>query len=211
MDEPLAIFGGTFDPVHYGHLRLAEVACASLGLSEVSWIPAGRTPHRGPPQVSAEHRLAMVQLATAGNPRFTVDACEVASDAPSYSVTTLARLRAQCGPKRPLVLLVGADAFAGIGSWHRYREIFELAHVAVATRPGYALDAAIDVELPGRLRTDFGALKTSPAGGIVPFAITALDISATAIRDALAVAASVRYLLPDPVLDYIGRNRLYQN
>jgi nicotinate-nucleotide adenylyltransferase len=218
---PVGILGGTFDPVHFGHLRLAEEACLKLELAKLTWIPAGHPPHRQQPCATAAHRLAMVQLATAGNPRFTVDPSEALSDAPSYSVTTLTRLRQLIGPECPLTLILGADAFAGITSWHRYRQLFELAHLAVATRPGYTLDTmlgktsgntpdnAFGTELQRRRRDDVRALQETPAGNIVPFAITALDISATSIRAALAARGSARYLLPDPVLDYIARHRLY--
>ncbi|MBL8481248.1 MAG: nicotinate (nicotinamide) nucleotide adenylyltransferase, partial [Rhodocyclaceae bacterium] len=136
--EPLGVFGGTFDPVHVGHLRLAEEAAETLQLERVAWIPAGRPPHRGAPATAAAHRLAMVQRAIADNPRFVLDDAEVRADAPSYSVLTLARLRAAHGPERPLVLLLGADAWAGLAGWHRWQEIFELAHIAVASRPGLA-------------------------------------------------------------------------
>ncbi|HUY02226.1 MAG TPA: nicotinate-nucleotide adenylyltransferase [Rhodocyclaceae bacterium] len=212
--RPLGILGGTFDPVHYGHLRLAEEARAALDLERILWLPAGQPPHRQAPAVSARHRLELVRLAIADNPAFSLDDAEVQSAAPSYTVTSLARLRRLHGAQMPLVLLLGADAFAGLCSWHRWRELFALTHLAVATRPGYALDpsllpAALADELRLRLRTDAGSLARAGAGSIVPFAITSLDISATRIREALATAGSVRYLLPDPVLDYIAEHNLY--
>lgn len=215
---PLGILGGTFDPVHYGHLRLAEEARISLGLAQVIWIPAGQPPHRSAPRVSAQHRLAMVRLAIAGNPAFAVDEGEALSEAPSYTVTTLERLRAQpgYGEERPLVLLLGADAFAGLATWHRWQELLALAHLAVATRPSYPLESrllppALESEFQTRLARDAQALGQAAAGSIVPFAITALDISGTRIRGALAASGSARYLLPDTVLDYIAEHRLYQN
>ena len=106
LSDPVGVFGGTFDPVHFGHLRLAEESMAHLGLGAVRWIPAGNPPHRGQPQVTALQRLEMVQRSTAGNPRFQVDASEVLSMAPSYTVDTLTRLRVEYGPTQPLVLLV---------------------------------------------------------------------------------------------------------
>ena len=133
-DAPLGIFGGTFDPVHFGHLRLAGEAIAQLGLSGVRWIPAGQPRHREPPRVAAVDRLQMVRLALAGDPRFSVDAAEVESGEASYTVPTLERLRAEFGPRRSLVLL-GADAYAGLPTWHRWRELFSLAHIAVTLRP----------------------------------------------------------------------------
>lgn len=213
---PLGLFGGTFDPVHYGHLRLAEEAIAHLGLTGVRWIPAGHPPHRGTPQVTAEQRLAMVLRSTAENPRFSVDPAEVEASAPSYTVHTLTRLRSELGAQRPLVLLVGADAFAGLASWHRWRDLFALAHIAVSHRPGFPVETA---SLPHELATEFGDRRTTdaavlaaaPAGQIVTFAMTQLAISATQIRKLLANGLSARYLLPDAVLDYIQDHSLYRN
>ncbi|WP_191090344.1 nicotinate-nucleotide adenylyltransferase [Dechloromonas sp. CZR5] len=216
LSEPLGLFGGTFDPVHYGHLRLAEEAIAHLALGGVRWIPAGQPPHRGTPQVTASQRLAMVRCATAGNPRFSVDAGEVEAAAPSYTVHTLERLRAELGEQQQLVLLVGADAFAGLATWHRWRDIFGLAHVAVSHRPGFPVETAslpheLATEFNDRRLTDVGALRASPAGGIATFAMTQLAISATQIRKLLANGLSARYLLPDDVLDYIQLHSLYRN
>lgn len=216
LSEPLGLFGGTFDPVHFGHLRLAEEAIAHLGLAGVRWLPAGQPPHRGRPQVTAGQRLDMVRLATAGNARFVVDAAEVEAASPSYTVPTLERLRGELGLAQPLVLLVGADAFAGLDSWHRWRELFDLAHLAVSHRPGFPVEMA---SLPDALATEFdrrrvadpSRLAASPAGSIVTFAMTQLAISATQIRRLLANGLSARYLLPDDVLDYIQTRSLYRN
>lgn len=135
---PLGVLGGTFDPIHTGHLRLAEEAREALGLGGVRLIPAGQPPHRGEPGSTAEDRLAMARLAAAGNPGFMVDDGEVRAQQKSYTVLTLERLRAEIGPRRPLVLILGADAFAGLPTWHRWTDLFALAHLAVANRPGYA-------------------------------------------------------------------------
>ncbi len=214
---PLGLFGGTFDPLHVAHLRLALEAREALGLNEVCFIPAGNPALRDAPACPAADRLAMVERAVAGLAGFSVDAAEVlAADdtAPSYTVDTLERLRRRHGPRRPLVLLIGADAFARFESWHRWRELFGLAHVAVATRPGHELSvgsgaSALDAEFRARQGAAVD-LATAPAGRIVPFAITALEISATSIRRRLAAGHDVRYLVPDPVLDYIGSRQLYR-
>ncbi len=216
MNPPLGLFGGTFDPVHYGHLRLAEESIAHLGLGGVRWMPAGQPPHRGAPQVTAIDRLAMVRLATSGNPYFSVDAAEVDAAVPSYTVHTLERLRRELGRETSLVLLVGADAFAGLATWHRWRDIFTLAHVAVSHRPGFPVEAA---SLPGDVAAEYGERRLADAaqlrelayGGIVTFAMTQLAISATQIRKLLANGLSARYLLPDSVLDYIQTHSLYRN
>ncbi len=216
----LGLFGGTFDPPHIGHLRLAIEAREALDLAEVLLIPAGNPPLRAAPRCPATHRLAMVERAVAGRPGFAVDASEVdAAARPSYTIDTLERLRAAHGPRRPMVLLLGADAFARLEAWQRWRELFELSHVAVATRPGHELTTgaaaphgqttALDAELGAR-RGTASDLARSPAGRIVPFAITALEVSATAIRERLAHGHDVRHLVPDAVLDYIDSHQLYR-
>ena len=216
MSEPLGIFGGTFDPVHFGHLRLAEEAIGQLGLNGVRWIPAGQPPHRGTPEVTARQRLEMVLRSTEKNARFSVDPAEVEADAPSYTVHTLERLRTELGAGQSLVLLVGADAFAGLSTWHRWRDIFSLAHIAISHRPGFPVEVG---SLPHELATEFNdrrlldtsGLREMPAGGVATFAMTQLAISATQIRKLLANGLSARYLLPDTVLDYIDRHSLYRN
>ena len=215
MTEPLGLFGGTFDPVHFGHLRLAEEAIGNLGLGGVRWIPAGQPPHRGVPQVTGQQRLEMVLRSTAGNARFSVDASEVEAAAPSYTVHTQERLRDELGLDRPLVQLVGADAFAGLRTWHRWRDLFGLAHIAVAQRPGFPVAAGnLPPELAAEFTTrlsDAAGLQLAPAGGIVTFTMTQLAISATRLRELLATGKSVRYLLPDGVLDYINLYQLYKS
>lgn len=213
---PLGILGGTFDPIHYGHLRLGEELGETLKLAEVRFVPSGTPPHRSAPRVTAEHRLAMVRLAVAGNARFSVDDREVKRQGPGFTYDTLAALRAEAGAQRPLVLLLGADAFLEFATWHRWHEIFDLAHVAVAHRPGFPVERWAE-RMPQPLAREYNArllqqpfaTHLTPAGGIVVAPFTALDISATALRDSLVAGASPRYLLPDAVLDYIQTQRLY--
>ncbi len=214
---PLGILGGTFDPIHYGHLRLAEELADALKLAEVRLIPAGTPPHRAAPATAATHRLAMAVLAIVGNARFAVDAREVRRSGPGYTFDTLAELRAEEGPQRPLVLLLGADAFLELATWHRWHELFGLAHVVIAHRPGFPIESWPDRmpqplarEYEKRLLRQVLNIYTTPAGGIAALPIAALDISATMIRRALADGGSPRYLLPDPVLDYIRANNLYR-
>lgn len=214
LPAPQGILGGTFDPIHHGHLRLGIEAQQRLGLGSIRLIPAGLPPHRARPGTAAEHRLAMVELAIRGLPDFKVDPAEVLSEHTSYTVATLERLRAELGPQQPLVLILGADAFLGLAGWYRWRELFALAHIAVATRPGYVLaDALYGGELadecPERLSQAPQALRSAPAGAIVPFTIPSLEISATLIRRALAQGEEARFLLPPAVLDYIQTHQLY--
>lgn len=216
VELPLGVFGGTFDPVHYGHLRLAEESVDILGLSGVRWIPAGQPGLRAAPRVGPAERLEMVRLAIAGNPRFSLDAAEVEVAQPSYSVLTLGRLRQPqvCGSRRPLVLLLGADAFSRLSGWHRWQELFELAHIGVAYRPGFPVAAdklppELGREFERRLCVDPAALRQAPAGRIVPFAMTQLDISATRIRALLSKGQSPRYLLPEPLITHIQSHHFY--
>ena len=216
LSEALGLFGGTFDPIHFGHLRLAEEAISHLGLTSVRWIPAGQPPHRGTPQVTAQHRLAMVLRSTAENPLFSVDPAEVLTERASYTVETLERLRGELGTMQPLVLLVGADAFAGLSTWHRWRDLFALAHIAISHRPGFpvaltSLPHELTTEFSERHQADASCLGEAAAGSIVTFAMTQLAISATQIRKLLANGKSARYLLPDAVLDYIQLHQLYRN
>jgi len=213
---PLGLFGGTFDPVHFGHLRLAQEMADLLGLAKVRLIPAGQPPHRDTPRTAPEHRLAMVRLAAADNPLFEVDEREVLKPTPSYSVETLAGLRAELGPERSLVLLLGADAFLGLATWHRWEELFTLAHIAVAQRPGFAMESwatAMPLELrqewEDRLTETAADIRGAPAGRIIARETTRLDISATRIRLMAGGGGNPRYLLPDAVLDYIRSNHLY--
>ncbi len=218
----LGLFGGTFDPLHVAHLRLAIEAREALDLAEVCFIPAGKPALRDAPCVAAVERLAMVERALKDIPGFSVDAAEVLiaesgsadQPGPSYTVDTLERQRQLHGPKRPLVLLLGADAFSRLEAWHRWRDLFELAHIAVATRPGHELkvgagNTALDAEFSAR-RGEAADFARAPAGRIVPFVITALEISATAIRRRLAQGLSARYLVPDTILDYIHSHQIYR-
>jgi nicotinate-nucleotide adenylyltransferase len=214
---PLGIFGGTFDPIHFGHLRLAQELAEGLALEAVRFIPAGCPPHRTSPSVSAAQRLDMVRLAIAGNRRFVLDEREILKPTPAYTVETLAELRQELGAAQPLCLLLGADAFLGLMTWHRWQALFDFAHIAVAQRPGFSLSAwedtmpeALKKEFQRRLQVSPQNLKETPAGSVVTFSITALDISATAIRNAIKSGKNPRYLLPDEVLQYIQQNYLYQ-
>lgn len=210
---PLGVFGGTFDPIHYGHLRLAETAREALGLTRVRLIPAGQPPHRATPGAAGAHRLAMARLAAASNPAFEVDPAEVEAAQASYTILSLERLRAELGPRRPLVLLLGVDAFLGLPTWRRWTELFDFAHLAVANRPGYSLDGATMpaalAEEATRRQASSSILGAAPAGHLVQFAMTPLAISATDIRARCAAGQSLRYLLPPPVVDYISRHQLY--
>jgi len=214
--ELIGVLGGTFDPIHFAHLRLAEELADALQLSQVRFVPASIPPHRARPGVSARHRLEMARLACADNPRFVVDDRECRRTGPSYTVDTLLELRAELGSQCTLCLLMGVDAFLGLTTWSRWEALFELAHIVVAHRPGFTVDAtglrgALVQQFELRAATSASHLRGATAGLIHLQAVTALDISATAIRSAIREHRSPRYLIPDAVLDYIQGASLYKD
>lgn len=209
----IGILGGTFDPIHYGHLRLAQEVAQTLALTQVRFIPAGVPPLRDEPRSDPHHRVAMVRLAIADNPLFTLDERETRRSGPSYTFDTLTQLRAELGAATPLTWIVGLDAFLRFDHWHRWFEIFDVAHIAVAHRPGAALadigDTVLAAEFAVRRVDDIRALSTRSAGCVAVLQIPLLEISATAIRAAIGSGRSVRYWLPDVVIDYINAQHLF--
>ena len=202
MTGPLGIFGGTFDPIHVAHLAVAEEAAEALGLASVAFVPAGEPPHKpGRPITDGEQRLAMVELAIAGNQRFVADRRELDRPGPSYTVDTLEEMHADAPPDAPpdLVLIVSAEAFLGFMTWHEPRRILELARVVVAPRDGYpeAGPGFLAAHLPDL--ADRATFLDSPR----------LRLSASELRARAAAGRSLRYLVPDAVAAYIGDHALY--
>ncbi len=202
--KPLGIFGGTFDPVHYGHLRTAFEMLQALDFGEVRFIPCGDPPHRGHTFASAAQRLAMVQAAVSSQPGFVVDDREVRRDGPSFSVDTLRSLRGEF-PDTPMGLIVGMDAFLGLPEWHRWDEILDLAHIIVAHRPGWR---APDYGALGDLLAERGThsverLHTAIAGLVHIHAVTQLEIASTDIRELIAIGRDPRFLMPDAVIEVL--------
>lgn len=199
--KPLALFGGTFDPIHIGHLSVAWEAAELLD-AEVRLMPASVPPHRSAPTASAEQRVAMLRAALRGQSRLTLDTRELDRSGPSYTIDTLDEFRQEFGD-RPLVLLLGADAFAGLRSWQRWRDLFDVAHIGVINRPG--VDTFISVELERAVaprRTDDPAvIREQPAGRVIELTVTPLEISASRIRELLAAGRDPRYLLPAGLFD----------
>lgn len=205
------MLGGTFDPVHIGHLRSALEVAENYGLDELLLIPNAQPPHRDSPQVSAQQRLEMVQLAVDGVAVLSVDGRELQRDKPSWSIDTLLSLRDELEAQDQLLLILGWDAFCGLPSWHRWDELLDYCHILVLQRP----DA--DIEAPQVLRDLVAAKSVSdplalqgPYGQIAFVWQTPLAISATQIRHLLATQRCVRYLVPDAVFKYIYAHGLYQ-
>lgn len=208
----IGILGGTFDPVHFGHLRPALDIQQALGLQEVRLLPCRVPPHRGAPHASPEQRLAMLRLAIGGERNLFIDERELQRDGPSYMIDTLLSLRAELGSERPLALLIGMDALHGLDRWHRWRELLDHCHLVVATRPGWAPPQSGEIAalVQERRAEDVAELRSRPAGRLLFCPVTLLDISASRIRALLAEGKSPRYLLPGVVLGYIHTAGLYQ-
>jgi nicotinate-nucleotide adenylyltransferase len=209
----LGIYGGTFDPVHYGHLRTGLEVKEALGLEELRFLPCRVPPHRGTPGAGPGQRARMLELALDGaEPGFALDLRELRREGPSYMVDTLASLREEIGD-RPLCLVVGLDAFCGLPSWHRWRDLFGLAHLAVMRRPDApepAWAGGLAEMVAARRALDLAELRLAPAGRVAFLEVTQLAISATAIRRLVAEGKSPRYLLPEPVLRTIRSEGLYR-
>jgi nicotinate-nucleotide adenylyltransferase len=213
--QAIGILGGTFDPIHHGHLRLALEMYESLGLAAVHLVPLYAPPHRPLPVASPKLRLEMVKAAAAGEPALIVDDRELRRTQISYTVDTLIALRAELGAT-PLCLILGMDAFVGLPSWNRWEQLIELAHIAVAHRPEApalgtgAESAALRALLDRHYAEDPGALQRRPAGSIVLRTIPRLEIAASAIRERIARGGNARYLIPDAVMALIHEHSLYR-
>lgn len=214
MTAPVAlrgVLGGTFDPVHAGHLRLAIEAAEALDLERVHLVPCARPAHRPAPVAAPAQRLALLERALAGQERLLADDRELRRAGPSYTVDTLAALRAEF-PGVHWCLILGADAFAGLAGWRRWERLFDLAHLIVAVRPGTRLRLRdpLAAALVGRRARNATALRARPAGAVLRLGAPALDISATRIRALLGAGRSARHLLPDACLDLIAAQGLYR-
>jgi nicotinate-nucleotide adenylyltransferase len=211
--KSLGLLGGTFDPIHHGHLHLAQSALEQLKLQRVLLIPAGQ-PWQRIPVANSQQRLAMARLAVTGHPRLGVDDCEVLRSGPTYTVDTLRELRLRLGSETVLWLVVGADAMGGLHSWHQWPQLFEYAHLAVANRPGFAWHPNLisDAALREFLLPRFVEPQqvTGAAGALCALTITPLEISSTQIRKALRQGQSIADQVPEEVVHYIQQHRLYR-
>jgi nicotinate-nucleotide adenylyltransferase len=210
QNSAIGLFGGTFDPVHYGHLRAALEAKEMLNLGDFRLIPAGTPPHRAQPVASAADRLAMLRLAVAGHAGISVDDRETRRTGNSYMVDTLREIRHESG-EAPLMLLIGQDAANALDTWHEWKTIFSLAHLIIMRRPESRVSWSGELleSVESRLVEHPECLGEKPAGYVLPLEITQLAISSTDIRSRLYAGQSPGFLLPDRVVDYITQNRLY--
>ncbi len=207
----IGIFGGTFDPVHNGHLRVVQALVRTLPFDELRLLPCGQPAHRAPPLASAGDRVAMLRLAIAGMSSVVIDECEVQREGPSFMVDTLASMREAQGDVA-LVLIIGWDAFVALPTWERWQQILELAHLLVVQRPGNVTQPCSEVEtlLQQHRVDDVTALQASSAGGILLHPVDALEVSSTEVRASIAIKEDAGNLLPAAVLAYIKEHNLYQ-
>jgi nicotinate-nucleotide adenylyltransferase len=209
--SPIGIFGGTFDPIHYGHLRSAFEMLQALDFAEIRFIPCSDPPHRGVTYANAGQRYRLVEIAIAGQDGFAVDDRELRRGGPSYTIDTVLELREEF-PDRSLGLIIGMDAFLGLSAWHRWDEILDYAHIIVAHRPGWK---APDIGVLGELIMEHGThrvdeLHTARKGLVHIHAVTQLEIASTEIRDLVAAGRDPRFLMPDDVRDAILEMGLYK-
>jgi nicotinate-nucleotide adenylyltransferase len=213
----IGVFGGTFNPIHFGHLRPALEITEALQLRKLLFIPSAVPPHREEPEVDAPLRLQMVNAAVASEPRFQVDDRELRREGPSYTVDTLESLRDEMGAE-PMALLIGMDAFLGLHTWHQWQRLIDLAHLIVMQRPGVYTPEQYREKMHPEVKrlvdqcavTDVHQLQRAESGKLWFQAVTQLDISATKVRAVINSGASARYLTPDKVLDIINRHSLYR-
>lgn len=218
MFKVIGLLGGTFNPIHFGHLRMAQALAEALNLVEVRFIPSANPPHKAAPVVSAQQRAEMVQLAIADNPLFKLDTCELNRQGASYTIDTLIALREDLGKDVSLCLIMGSDAFSKLDSWHCWDELLNYCHIVLVQRPDNPthskqaqpkLSDQLTAYLTNHYTENSDDLAEKSAGYIHMQHITAQDISATNIRKMLANGHSAKYLLPEQVLAYIKQQHLY--
>ena len=207
--QALGVLGGAFDPVHIGHLRGAIAVREHLGLERVDLLPAAQSPLKDTATVTAADRLAMLEAAVRGVPGLGVDARELARKGPSYTVDTLIELRREVGQAMPLIWIVGKDILPALPKWSRWQQLLELAHLVILERPGSDSPPLAVTQWLDQHRIDQNALLTSAAGGVMTLDQPVLDIASSDIRALLAAGRDPRFLLPDVVMEYIKRHKLF--
>lgn len=209
--KPIGIFGGAFDPVHLGHLRAALEISEKFLLEKVYFVPCQVPVHKARTAATATHRIAMLNLAMAGEKKFQVDDREVRRKTPSYMVETLSSFREEFGENRPLALILGSDALMGFTTWREWEKFFDLAHIIVVARGSQKMILSPEFKgyLSFRKNKSPRTIVNSPAGSVFFQRTTKLDISSTTIRSLLLKKSSPRYLIPETVWEYIQREQLY--
>jgi nicotinate-nucleotide adenylyltransferase len=208
----VALFGGTFNPIHFGHLNLANHLVDYLQVESVRLMPCAIPPHRETPTISAEHRMAMLALATAGNNAIVADDLELKRASTSFSIDTVIQVRQDIGTQTPLFFCLGMDALSTIDSWHRWADLLDSCHIVACSRPNYQLpkDGVVTNWVEQHLCNDLSELKKQSHGYLHLCKIPPLDISSTAIRDSIKCGKSIDYMTSKPVVNYIKQHSLYE-
>ena len=210
MTEKIGILGGTFDPIHFGHLRPALDVAEQLDLDCLRLIPCAVPPHKAQPYATAQQRVAMLQLAIKNDERFVVDDRELHREGPSYTVDTLVSLRQEF-PENPLYLLLGTDALVSIQTWHNWQQLLDLAHIVVMQRPGETLAMSDELTHWYKQHLVSDESQNNVAGSVWPVDVTQLAISATKIRENMAKGLKPKFLMPEPVINLIEMLGLYRS
>lgn len=208
---PLGILGGTFNPIHRGHIQSALELCERLALKEMRLMPSAVPPHRELPTCSAARRAQMVRLAAAEHTCLQCDDRELQRSGPSYTIDSLADIRAEEGTERSIILVMGADAVAALDGWHRWRELTGFSHILVIARPGWQLprEGIVADWLQQHLTRSLETLQHTSCGAVLVQELTPHNVSSTEIRRLIAAAESPRELVPEPVWQYIKKQGLY--
>ena len=206
----VGVFGGTFDPIHRGHLRTVSEVRVQLGLSRVLVIPVNIPPHRPTPMAAPRHRISMIQLAIKHMPQLECDDREMRRGGTSYTVFTVQELRQEFG-EIPLCLILGLDSFLDLPNWYRWSEILDYVHIIVMRRPGWELPPSLPDWWSHAVEENPLDLKKKPYGSVYCMSVPPVDITSTGIRNQLLFNSHIKNALPSSVLDYIRRNKLYGN
>lgn len=208
----VAIMGGTFDPIHNGHLRTAVEILDRFSFKELRLIPCYQPVHKGQPSITALQRLEMVNMAISADSRLKVDDREILREGPSYSIDTLKEIRAQIGPEEPLIMVLGMDSFLSIPTWANWQELIQYAHILVVSRPGWEPDliSELNAFCENYRAATSHELQCAPAGLIWLETLPSLEISSSMIRGLCRKRESIAYLLPEPVQTYIIQHHLYR-
>ncbi|MBG6031572.1 nicotinate-nucleotide adenylyltransferase [Proteus hauseri] len=213
INQAIALYGGTFDPIHYGHLRPVEALSGLIGLKEVIWLPNNIPPHRPQPEASSQQRLEMVQLALEPYSSFKVDTRELEKPTPSYTIETLRDFRKEIGDKQPLAFIIGQDSLLSINTWHQWDKLLDVCHLLVCARPGYQThfeNIQMQTWLTQHQTKQQEDIHCLPSGKIFLADTPLYNISATDIRARHKAGLNCHDLLPNSVEDYIRQQQLYK-